>query len=152
MLEDAIETGAAQTFYTGLMPLAYSAWQVTGASLTPAPAAANWSCVIGRNLEGTPFKGIPASGQIVLQSAAIPGLPAGTSQVYALYHEGKNPASGANEDSEDGQAPASLTNDLFAAANPDTQAAGLYPSWFWERAYLRQGAKALPATGGFCAD
>ena len=152
VLEDAIETGAAQTFYTGLMPLAYSAWQVTGASLTPAPAAANWSCVIGRNLAGTPFKGIPASGQIVLQSPAIPGLPAGTSQVYALYQEGKNPASGANEDSEDGQAPASLTNDLFAAANPDTQAAGLYPSWFWERAYLRQGAKVLPATGGFCAD
>ena len=152
VLEDAVETGAAQTFYTGLLPLAYSAWQVTGVSLTPAPAAANWSCVIGRNLEGTPFRGVPASGQIVLSAPAIPGLPAGTSQVYAFYEAGKNPASGENENSEDGQAPASLTNDLFAAANPSTQSAGSTRRWFWEWAYLRQGAKTLPATGGFCAD
>ncbi len=134
------------------MPLAYSAWQVTGVSLTPQPAAANWSCTIGRNPAGTPFKGIPGSGQIVLGVPVVPGLPGGTSQVFALYEAGKNPASGAKENSEDGQAPASLTNDLFAAANPDTQAAGLYPSWFWERAYLRQGAEVLSATGGFCAD
>lgn len=144
-LEDAVEVGAAQTFYTALMPTAYAAWQTPGVT-----SAASWSCIIARNLTASPFQGIAATGQISLTVPAVPGLTTASSQVYALYLAGQNPGD-ANDADPKYQPPASLTDDLFATASPDTQAAGFYPPWFWERAYLVPGVKALPSTGGLCS-
>lgn len=86
-------------------------------------SATSWSCVIARNLAARPFEGLPATGQ----------MPGRTGTV------------------SEHQPPASLTNDLFATASPDTQAAGFYPPWSRERAHLVPGAKALPSIGGLCS-
>ncbi|MCU0307433.1 MAG: hypothetical protein MUE51_06625 [Thermoleophilia bacterium] len=145
-MQSAVETGATQTFWQALMPVAYTPYTfVPTATNPPGTTVQTYLCAspqIGPPLFA-PFNQAPAQSTVALVNGY--GLPTGTGTTattaqFALYEAGQTPLVGANSTSFP---PASIVDPLFA---PVTQQGGIgvFGPWFWTRVYLGQS----PAQSG----